>query len=170
MGGYSTGSRAAADLAQPAPWSPSDRRSGPSGRSGPSVRSPAVLLRGAPDHQCRYPARVVPAGWRHSSYRCCIASLAPAALPWQGHQPEGRGSVGAALARPEPARLLPLRLSQKSAIYKDKLRTSEQLKRALIAEVSVMPSEMVDRAVDHLQTVRLPQVIRRGGAHIEHLL
>ena len=60
-------------------------------------------------------ARVVPAGWRHSSYRCCIASLAPAALP-QGHQPEGRGSVGAALARPESARLLPLRLSKKSGL------------------------------------------------------
>ena len=68
MGGYSTGSRAAADLAQPAPWSPSDRRSGPSGRSSPSVRSPAVLLGGAPDHQCRYPARVVPAGWRFFIY------------------------------------------------------------------------------------------------------
>ena len=68
---------------------------------------------GAPDHQCRYPARVVPAGWRHSSYCCCIASLAPAALPWQGHQPEGRGSVGAALARPESTRLLPLGLSKK---------------------------------------------------------
>ena len=60
MGGYSTGSRAAADLAQPAPWCPSDRWSGPSGRSGPSVRSPTVLLGRAPDHQCRYPARVVP--------------------------------------------------------------------------------------------------------------
>ena len=58
----------------------------------------------------------------------------------------------------------------KDRVYKDKLRTSEHLKRALIAEVSAMPSEMVDRAVDHLQTVRLPQVIRRGGAHIEHLL
>ena len=58
----------------------------------------------------------------------------------------------------------------KNRVYKDKLRTSEQLKRTLIAEVSAMPSEMVDRAVDHLQTVRLPQVIRRGGAHIEHLL
>ena len=33
-----------------------------------------------------------------------------------------------------------------------------------------MTSEMVVRAVDRLQTVRLPQVIRRGGAHIEHLL
>ena len=58
----------------------------------------------------------------------------------------------------------------KNRVYKDKLRTSEQLKRVLIAEVSAMPSEMVDRAVDHLQTVRLPQVICRGGAHIEHLL
>ena len=110
MGGYSTGSRVAADLAQPAPLSPSDRW------SGPSVRSSAVLLGGAPDHQGRYPARVVTAGWRHSSYRCCIASLAPGALPWQGHQPEGRGSVGAALARPESARLLPLVLSQRSGL------------------------------------------------------
>ena len=58
----------------------------------------------------------------------------------------------------------------KDQVYKDKPRTPEQLKRALIAEVSAMPSEMVDRAVDHLQTVRLLQVIRRGGAHIEHLL
>ena len=58
----------------------------------------------------------------------------------------------------------------KDRVYKDKPRTSDQLKRAIIAEVSAMPSEMVDRAVDHLQTVRLPQVIRRGGAHIEHLL
>ena len=77
--------------------------------------------------------------------------------------------MGAALARPESARLLPLGYLKKW-VYKDKLRTSEQLKRVLIAEVSAMPSEMVDRAVDHLQTVRLPQVIRRGGAHIEHLL
>ena len=58
----------------------------------------------------------------------------------------------------------------KDRVYKDKPRTSEQLKRALIAEVSAMLSEILDRAVDHLQTVRLPQVIRRGGAHIEHLL
>ena len=113
---FHRGSRAAADLAEPAPLSPSDRWSGPSGRSGPSVRSPTVLLGGAPDHQGRYPARLVPAGWRHSSYRCCIASLAPGALPWQGHQPEGRGSVGAALARPESARLLPLGLSQRSGL------------------------------------------------------
>ena len=58
----------------------------------------------------------------------------------------------------------------KDRVYKDKPRTSEQLKCAIIAEVSAMPSEMVDRAVDHLQTMRLAQVIRRGGAHIEHLL
>ena len=58
----------------------------------------------------------------------------------------------------------------KDRVHKDQPRTSEQLKRAIIAEVSAMPSEMVDRAVDHLQTVRLPQVIRRGGARIEHLL
>ena len=58
----------------------------------------------------------------------------------------------------------------KDRVYKDKPRTSEQLKRALIAEVSAMLSEILDRAVDHLQTLRLPQVIRRGGAHIEHLL
>ena len=42
MGGYSTGSRAAADLAQPAPWSPSDRWSGPSGRSLRRVLRPPV--------------------------------------------------------------------------------------------------------------------------------
>ena len=58
----------------------------------------------------------------------------------------------------------------KDRVYKDKPRTSEQLKRALIAEVSAMPSEMVDRAVDHLQTLRMPQVIPLGVAHIEHLL
>ena len=122
MGGYSIGSRAVADLAQPAPWSPSDRWSGPSGRSGPSVRSPAVLLGGAPDHQCRYPARVVPEVISGSS------RMAPLLMPllhrvsgsrsasWQGHQPEGRGSVGAALARPESARLLPLGLSQRSSL------------------------------------------------------
>ena len=28
---------------------------------------------------------------------------------------------------------------------------------------------MVDRAVNHLETTRPPQLIRRNGAHIEHL-
>ena len=92
----------------------------PSGRSSrPCADSPVQCrpVQSSPaSPECRYPARVVPAGWRNSSYRCCITSLAPAALPWQGHQPEGRGSVGAALARPESARLLPLGLSQKSGL------------------------------------------------------
>lgn len=58
----------------------------------------------------------------------------------------------------------------KARVYAEKPRTSEQLKRAIIMEVGRTPTEMVDRAVDHLETVRLPQVIRRSGAHIEHLL
>ena len=33
-----------------------------------------------------------------------------------------------------------------------------------------VPSEMVDRAVNHLETTRPTQLIRRNGAHIEHLL
>ena len=55
-------------------------------------------------------------------------------------------------------------------VYTDKPRTSEQLKLAIIMEVGRTPTWMVDRAVCHLQTVRLPQVISRSGAHIEHLL
>ena len=58
----------------------------------------------------------------------------------------------------------------KSRVYAEKPRTSEQLKRAIIVEVGRTPTEMVDRAVGYLQTVRLPQVISRSGAHIELLL
>ena len=147
-------------------WGHHNAEMGTCGRGDMLVR---LGLGGAPDHQCRYPARVVPAGWRHSSYRCCIASLALGALhgwvislkeevQWAPHSPD----------------LSPLDFFLwgylRDRVYKDKPRTSKQLKLALIAEVSAMPSEMVDRAVDHLQTLRMPQVIRRGGGHIEHLL
>ena len=155
MGGYSTGSRAAADLAQPAPWSPSDRWSGPSGRSGPSVRSPAVLLGGAPtisaDIQQEWFQQDsvtphTPAAsrlWLQERFPGRVISLKEE-VQWAPHSPD----------------LSPLDFFLwgylKDRVYKDKPRTSEQLKRTLIAEVSVMPSEMVDRAVDHLQTATAP--------------
>ena len=49
----------------------------------------------------------------------------------------------------------------------------EQQKQALnttiTAEAARPPSEMFHRTVGHLQTVRLPELIRRTVAHIEHL-
>ena len=42
----------------------------------------------------------------------------------------------------------------KAGVYTDKPRTSEQLERAIIREVGRTPTEMVDRAVGLLQTVR----------------
>ena len=61
----------------------------------------------------------------------------------------------------------------KAMVYTDKQRTSEQLKRAIIMEVGRTPTETleVDRAVGRPgQSVRLPRVISRSGAHIDHLL
>ena len=58
----------------------------------------------------------------------------------------------------------------KDRVYREKPETTEELKRVIMAEVGCVPSEMVNKAVSHLQTVRLPAVIRRKGGHIEHLL
>ena len=56
----------------------------------------------------------------------------------------------------------------KDRVYRDKPRTTEALKDAIVSEVGSVPLEMVDRAVNHLQTTRLPAVIRQKGGHIEH--
>ena len=58
----------------------------------------------------------------------------------------------------------------KYSVCRDKPRTSEQLKHAIIMELARTPTEMMNRTVDHLQTVRLPQVVRRSDAKIKHLL
>ena len=120
MTGYSTGSRAAADLAQPAPWSPSDRWSGPSW----------IARRGL----C---GTCSPLGE--------LQTIFSANLQQEWFQQDGATPHTAAASR-------------------------LWLQSASLAGSSAWPSEMVDRAVDHLQTVRLPQVNCRGGAHTVHLL
>ena len=55
----------------------------------------------------------------------------------------------------------------KERVDKEKPRIAKALKITITAEAARPPSEMVDRIVSHLQTVRLPELIRRT---IEHLL
>lgn len=95
--------------------------------------------------------------WLHHHFRNRLISL-KTAVPWSPHSPD----------------LSPLDFFLwgflKDRVYTEKPETTRQLKDAIITEVSHIPSEMVDNAVTHLQTVRLPAVIRRKGAHVEHLL
>ena len=58
----------------------------------------------------------------------------------------------------------------KARVYTHKPRTTTELKEAIVAESGRIPPEMVDKAVTHLETVRLPMVLRRKGGHLEHLL
>ena len=58
----------------------------------------------------------------------------------------------------------------KAKVFADMPRNTEELKAAIVSEASRIPQEMVDSAVTHLQTVRLPMVLERGGRHLEHLL
>ena len=92
----------------------------------------------------------------------------PRSAPRQGDQDKGGDRAGCS------ADLSPLYFFLwgylKARVCTDKPRTSEQLKRAIITEVGRTPTEMVDRPVGRLQTVRLPLVISRSGAHFKHLL
>ena len=58
----------------------------------------------------------------------------------------------------------------KARVYQNKPRSSRELKTAIMSEVRQIPAQMIDDAVTHLETVRLPMVLRRKGSHIEHLL
>ena len=58
----------------------------------------------------------------------------------------------------------------KDRVYADKPSTTEELKIAIKEEVSRVPAGAVNRAVMHLKDVRLPLVMKRRGAHFEHLL
>ena len=58
----------------------------------------------------------------------------------------------------------------KDRVYTSKPKTTGELKDAIVMEVSRLPSQMIDDTITHLQTVRLPTVIRRKGAHVEHPL
>ena len=56
----------------------------------------------------------------------------------------------------------------KDRVYGEQLATADELKNGIITEAELVPSEMVDRAVNHLHIVRLlPRLA--GGAHIEHV-
>ena len=57
----------------------------------------------------------------------------------------------------------------KDRVYK-KSQIAEAVKAVITAEAARLPSEMVDITVSPLQTLRLPMLIRRTVAHIEHLL
>lgn len=58
----------------------------------------------------------------------------------------------------------------KDCVYAGNPGSTQELKDAISDEIRRLPSHMVDKAITHLQTVRLPAVARRKGAHIEQLL
>ena len=58
----------------------------------------------------------------------------------------------------------------KSNVYKTKPSTIQQLKAAISEEIRRVSVDMVDRTIRHLQEVRLPLILERKGAHLEHLL
>ena len=51
----------------------------------------------------------------------------------------------------------------KDCVYADNPRTTDDLKEAISTEIGRIPSAMIDSAITHLQTVRLPAVARRRG-------
>ena len=83
-----------------------------------------------------------------------------------------RSSLGSLSARSESVGFLSIGLPQRPSAPRQAEDIGASEARIWITEVSRTPPdpEMVDRAVSHLQTVRLPQIIRRRGAYIEHLL
>lgn len=58
----------------------------------------------------------------------------------------------------------------KDRVYAHKPRSTHELKEAIRSEARQIPQQMIDNAVTHLETVRLPMVLRRKGSHLEHLL
>ena len=57
-----------------------------------------------------------------------------------------------------------------SRVYAHKPRSTHELKEAIRSEARQILPHMIDSAVSHLDTVRLPMVLRRKGSHLEHLL
>ena len=58
----------------------------------------------------------------------------------------------------------------KSRVYETKPSTIQQLKAAISEEMRRVSVDMVDCTIRHLQKVRLPLILERKGAHLEHLL
>ena len=58
----------------------------------------------------------------------------------------------------------------KDHVYASKPRSSNELKEAILSEARRIPRKMIDSAVTHLETVRLPMVMQRKGRHLGHLL
>ena len=58
----------------------------------------------------------------------------------------------------------------KTRVYQNKPRSTRELKTEIMSEVRRIPAQMIDNAVTHPETVRLPMMLRRKGSHIEHLL
>ena len=58
----------------------------------------------------------------------------------------------------------------KDRVYKGKPATNQQLKNAIKEEMEQVTVAMVDRTIENFQHVRLPLILKRKGAHLEHLL
>ena len=114
-------------------------------------------------------------GWIWNEYGCSrtVRLPTPPSNRWPGcrdtspaHQPQGMCASLPGLESVESF----LWGYFNDIIYQEKPLTTKSLKTTITAEAARPPSEMIDRTVSHLQTVRLPELIRRTVAYIEYLL
>ena len=109
-------------------------------------------------------------------FSCGFSHTAKRLLEWlEEHFPDrhisSKGAVEWALHSPD---LSPLDFFLwgflKDCVNAGNPGSTQELKDAISDEIRRLPSHMVDKAITHLQTVRLPVVARRKGSHVEQLL